>query len=76
MEQGFSELEIKVLPWDDTICFFPLPEASGLPFDIFAASFYLLSRYEEYLPILKWKRSAHIPIKLLKKPLFLKMKVR
>ena len=53
MEQGFSELEIKVLPWDDTICFFPLPEASGLPFDIFAASFYLLSRYEEYLPHVK-----------------------
>lgn len=53
MEQGFSELEIKVQPWDDTICFFPLPEASDLPFDIFAASFYLLSRYEEYLPHVK-----------------------
>ena len=53
MEQGFSELEIKVQPWDDTICFFALPEASDLPFDIFAASFYLLSRYEEYLPHVK-----------------------
>lgn len=53
MEQGFSELEIKVQPWDDTVCFFPLPDASGLPFDIFAASFYLLSRYEEYLPHVK-----------------------
>lgn len=53
MEQGFSELEIKVLPWEETLCFFPLPEASDLPFDIFAASFYLLSRYEEYLPHVK-----------------------
>ena len=53
MEQGFSELEIKVQPWDETVCFFPLPEASDLPFDIFAASFYLLSRYEEYLPHVK-----------------------
>ena len=53
MEQGFSEIEIKVQPWDDTICFFPLPEASDMPFDIFAASFYLLSRYEEYLPHVK-----------------------
>ncbi|TRO65709.1 polysaccharide deacetylase family protein [Christiangramia sabulilitoris] len=53
MEQGFSELEIKVQPWEDTICFFQLPEASDLPFDIFAASFYLLSRYEEYLPHVK-----------------------
>jgi len=53
MEQGFSELEIKVQPWDDTVGFFPVPEASDLPFDIFAASFYLLSRYEEYLPHVK-----------------------
>ncbi|MUP46635.1 hypothetical protein E0K83_12900 [Gramella sp. BOM4] len=53
MEQGFSEIEIKVQTWDDTICFFPLPESSDLPFDIFAASFYLLSRYEEYLPHVK-----------------------
>lgn len=53
MEQGFSELEIKVQPWDDTVCFFSVPEASDLPFDIFAASFYLLSRYEEYLPHVK-----------------------
>lgn len=55
MEQGFSELEIKVQPWDDTVCFFSVPEASDLPFDIFAASFYLLSRYEEYLPHVKDK---------------------
>ena len=53
MEQGFSEIEIKVQPWDDTVCFFPLADSSDLPFDIFAASFYLLTRYEEYLPHVK-----------------------
>ncbi len=53
LEQGFSEIEIKVQPWDDTIGFFALAESSDLPFDIFAASFYLLSRYEEYLPHVK-----------------------
>ena len=53
MEQGFSELEIKVQPWEETICFFPVSESSDLPFDIFAAAFYLLSRYEEYLPHVK-----------------------
>ncbi|MDT0675641.1 DUF7033 domain-containing protein [Autumnicola musiva] len=52
-EQGFSEVEIKVQPWEDSVCFFPVPEASALPFDIFAASFYLLSRYEEYAPHVK-----------------------
>ncbi len=53
MEQGFSDFEIKVLPWDDTICFFAVQDSSDLPFDIFAASFYMLTRYEEYLPHVK-----------------------
>ena len=33
--------------------FFAAGERSDLPYDIFAASFYLLSRYEEYLPHVK-----------------------
>jgi hypothetical protein len=53
MEQGLSEVEIKVQPWGDDSCFFPVSENSALPFDIFAASFFLLSRYEEYLPHVK-----------------------
>lgn len=36
-------------------CFFSTIEASEIPFDIFAASFYLISRYEEYLPHIKDK---------------------
>ncbi|QXP59890.1 polysaccharide deacetylase family protein [Olleya sp. HaHaR_3_96] len=52
-EQGLSDIEISVLPWEDTKCFFPAGEKSAMPFDIFAASFYLISRYEEYLPHVK-----------------------
>ena len=49
-EQGLSDVDINVQLWDDTKGFFSTGERSDLPFDIFAASFYLLSRYEEYLP--------------------------
>ncbi|WP_179022365.1 polysaccharide deacetylase family protein [Winogradskyella forsetii] len=49
-ETGLSDIDINVQQWDNTKGFFPTGERSDLPFDIFAASFYLLSRYEEYLP--------------------------
>lgn len=52
-EQGLSDVDINVQEWDETKCFFATGEKSALPFDIFAASFYLLSRYEEYLPHVK-----------------------
>lgn len=49
-EVGLSDIDINVQQWDNTKGFFATGERSDLPFDIFAASFYLLSRYEEYLP--------------------------
>ncbi len=49
-EQGLSDIDVHVQPWDNTKGFFATGERSHLPFDIFASSFYLLSRYEEYLP--------------------------
>ncbi|RNC83494.1 MAG: hypothetical protein ED556_13130 [Winogradskyella sp.] len=49
-EQGLSDIDISVNDWDNTKGFFATGERSNLPYDIFAASFYLLSRYEEYLP--------------------------
>lgn len=52
-EQGLSDVDIHVQNWEQTKCFFATGEKSVLPFDIFAASFYLLSRYEEYLPHVK-----------------------
>ncbi|WP_127140105.1 polysaccharide deacetylase family protein [Flagellimonas marinaquae] len=52
-EQGINDLEIKVSDWDGIPCFFASGEKSTIPFDIFSASFFLLSRYEEYLPHVK-----------------------
>jgi len=53
-EHGINEINIQVFDWEDTKCFFKVTnELSALPFDIFAASFYLLARYEEYLPHVK-----------------------
>jgi len=52
-EQGVNDLEINVQKWDDVPCFFATNINSSLPFDIFAASFYLITRYEEYLPHVK-----------------------
>lgn len=52
-EQGLNDVEIHVHDWDTTKAFFGTSEKSSLPYDIFAATFYLLSRYEEYLPHVK-----------------------
>jgi hypothetical protein len=52
-EQGINDLEIKVSDWDGIPCFFSAGEKSTIPYDIFSASFFLLSRYEEYLPHVK-----------------------
>ena len=52
-EQGLSDIEINPQDWGHTKCYFTTNEKSSLPFDIFSATFYLLSRYEEYLPHVK-----------------------
>lgn len=52
-EQGVNDLEIIIQKWDEVPCFFGAGNKSSIPFDIFAASFYLISRYEEYLPHVK-----------------------
>lgn len=52
-EQGLNDLEISIQKWDDIPCFFATNKKSAIPFDIFAASFYLITRYEEYLPHVK-----------------------
>jgi len=48
-QQGIKFNEVAVRLWDDVPVFFQVPH-SDIPFDIFAATFYLLSRYEEYIP--------------------------
>jgi len=47
-EKGISSREISVTDWKGLPVFFQTAAGSDIPFDIFAASFYLLSRYEEY----------------------------
>ncbi len=49
-ETGIGEQNINVFEWGDTKAFFAVGKNSVLPFDPFAATFYLVSRYEEYLP--------------------------
>ncbi|MFA9390761.1 MAG: polysaccharide deacetylase family protein [Prolixibacteraceae bacterium] len=44
-----------MIDWDGEKAFYPV-EDSFLPFDLFAASFYLVSRYEEYIT---GKRDSH-----------------
>lgn len=52
-EQGVREQDIKISRWQTTPVFFPCNEDSSIPYDIFAATFYMLSRYEEHIPHLK-----------------------
>lgn len=49
-ETGIAEQHISVFDYNSNKVFFATGKASALPFDVFAASFYLVSRYEEYLP--------------------------
>ena len=50
-EHDITEKELKIVDYKDVKAIFPVyNDKSFLPFDIFAASFYLVSRYEEYLP--------------------------
>lgn len=60
-EQGIKELNIAVGTWDEVPCFFKVAEGSAIPFDIFAASFWLMSRYEEYLPHVKDLHGRYSP---------------
>lgn len=52
-EQAEYDLDIHISNWDTIPCFFPTGAKSTIPFDIFSASFYLITRYEEYLPHVK-----------------------
>lgn len=52
-EKGIKYQEIRTFSWNNTKAFFKAPASADFPFDVFAASFYLVSRYEEYLPHIK-----------------------
>ena len=52
-EQGVKEQDIKISRWQTTPVFFSCDKESSIPYDIFAATFYMLARYEEHIPHLK-----------------------
>lgn len=49
-ERNIEPQDIHWRNWGEVPCFFEVDARSTIPFDLFAASFFLLSRYEEYLP--------------------------
>ena len=49
-EQGIRDVEFKVHDWNGVPAFFSIGESSCIPYDIFAATFFLTTRYEEYYP--------------------------
>ncbi len=60
-EKGIEDQQINVFEWHGVPVFFGTHPKYQMPFDIFAASFYLVSRYEEYLPHIKDEHSRFTP---------------
>jgi hypothetical protein len=53
-ERDINSQEIEMIEYEGLPAFYPVyDKKSFLPFDLFSAVFYLLSRYEEYLPYRK-----------------------
>lgn len=53
-ERGIGHKDISFIEYNELPAFFPVyNQQSAVPFDIFGASFYLVTRYEEYLPYKK-----------------------
>lgn len=50
LESGITEQNISLFDYKNCKVFFATGKSSALPFDVFSASFFLVSRYEEYLP--------------------------
>lgn len=52
-KSGIEGQELKAFTFENNKAIFPVYQSnSALPFDAFAASFFLLTRYEEYLPFI------------------------
>lgn len=49
-ESGIKDKPTEMQMWNDLPVIFPVHKQSDLPFDLFTAVFFLLTRYEEYLP--------------------------
>lgn len=67
-EKGIHEQEVSFNIWNDTPVLFYSHPRHEFPFDVFAASFYLVTRYEEYLPHVRdvhdrYNASASVAVK-------------
>ncbi|HCT30628.1 MAG TPA: hypothetical protein DIW31_07800 [Bacteroidales bacterium] len=49
VEDSVERQKIELFEWEGLPAFFRTSRESDIPFDLFAATFYLISRYEEYL---------------------------
>ena len=53
-KKGVEPVDLEPIEFEGTKAFFPVyGEHAVLPFDVFSAIFYLVTRYEEYLPFVK-----------------------
>jgi hypothetical protein len=64
--RGIELINLEPFDFDGSKAFFPVYDKhAALPFDIFSSIFYLVSRYEEYLPFVKDRHgryTAHLSI--------------
>lgn len=58
-ETGINDKNIQVFEWEHNTVFYATGKNSSFPFDPFAAIFYLVSRYEEYLPHIRDKHDRY-----------------
>jgi hypothetical protein len=60
-ETGINKQDIKWETWNGLKIFFRVDSSHELPFDIFSASFFMISRYQEYLPHTKDRHGRFSP---------------
>ncbi len=65
-QKGIENIEVEHINHDDNIALFPVYDKdASLPFDVFSAIFYLVSRYEEYQPYVRdnhGRYTAHLSL--------------
>jgi len=49
IEDSIVRQKIELFKWDDLTAFFKTSKEADVPFDLFATTFFLITRYEEYL---------------------------
>jgi len=61
IESNIHARELRHFNYEGNLVFFPvIDKYSALPFDLFSASFYLVSRFEEYLPNIRDNHNRYL----------------